>query len=196
MKCNRSKLFGFECLPSLNSFLKHYFDYQGINNSEINECSDCFTWWCRIPGVLQLLLCSSCASQNCEDTIYEAKRKMVWFCKSSLDPFHRSNFWEQSVLSLYIWAHENPLISLTVTYCQILGKKWHGTLPESLLSSGVPDLQFDRLPGNVDNPGTKLHADGVVGILFNCTGERTGFKKTKTLHINAIKKATPLQGFP
>lgn len=42
------------------------------------------------------------------------------------------------------------------------------SLPESLLTSSVPNLQFDRLSTNIDDPGTKLHTDGVVGVLFNC----------------------------
>lgn len=41
-------------------------------------------------------------------------------------------------------------------------------VPESLLPSGVPDLQFDRLSTNIDHSGTKFHADGVVGVLFDC----------------------------
>lgn len=41
-------------------------------------------------------------------------------------------------------------------------------LPESLLPSSVPDLQFDCLPTNVDHTGTKLHTNGVVGVLLNC----------------------------
>lgn len=42
-------------------------------------------------------------------------------------------------------------------------------LPESLLSSRVPDLQLDRLAAHVYYPGAELHADGVVGVLFDCS---------------------------
>lgn len=52
---------------------------------------------------------------------------------------------------------------------QTLGREWCELLPESLLPSSVPDLQFNRLPTDVDHSGTKLHADGVVGVLFNCS---------------------------
>lgn len=46
-------------------------------------------------------------------------------------------------------------------------RKHRGPLPKPLLASGVPDLQFDRLPADVDHPGAELHADGVVGVLFD-----------------------------
>lgn len=42
-------------------------------------------------------------------------------------------------------------------------------LPESLLAGCVPDLQLDRLAADVDNTGTKLDANGVVGVLLDCT---------------------------
>lgn len=41
-------------------------------------------------------------------------------------------------------------------------------LPKPLLAGSVPDLQFDRLPADVDHPGAELHANGVVGVLFDC----------------------------
>lgn len=41
-------------------------------------------------------------------------------------------------------------------------------LPKPFLAGGVPDLQFDRLPTYVDHSGAELHADGVVGVLFDC----------------------------
>lgn len=42
-------------------------------------------------------------------------------------------------------------------------------LPKSLLPSGVPDLQFDRLPTNIDHSGAKLYSYGVIGVLLDCT---------------------------
>ena len=56
-------------------------------------------------------------------------------------------------------------------------------LPESFLPSGVPDLQFDCLSTYIDHSGTKLHADGVVGVLFNCSRNtmRGEFKKNKRM---------------
>lgn len=47
-------------------------------------------------------------------------------------------------------------------------------LPETLLPSSVPDLQLDRFPSDVNHSGTKLHTDGVIGVLFNCNTERQG----------------------
>lgn len=53
-------------------------------------------------------------------------------------------------------------------------------LPESLLPSCVPDLQFDCLPADIDHSRTELHADGVVRVLFNCHREvRVKNKKCK-----------------
>lgn len=54
---------------------------------------------------------------------------------------------------------------------QTLGKGTGGGVaisPESLLAGRVPDLQLDRFPADVDNSGAKLHANGVVGVLFDC----------------------------
>lgn len=45
-------------------------------------------------------------------------------------------------------------------------------LPKPLLAGSVPDLQFDRLPADVDHPGAELHANGVVGVLFDCVSVR------------------------
>ncbi len=36
--------------------------------------------------------------------------------------------------------------------------------PESLLSCGVPDLQLDLLPGDLDDSRTELNADGVRAV--------------------------------
>jgi len=55
-------------------------------------------------------------------------------------------------------------------------------LPESLLPSRVPDLQFDRLSTDVDDPGSKLHADGVVGVLFDCSRNAQKRRAKKKRH--------------
>lgn len=40
-------------------------------------------------------------------------------------------------------------------------------LPEAFLSCCIPDLQFDCFTPNIDNSWPKLHADGVIGVLFD-----------------------------
>lgn len=44
-------------------------------------------------------------------------------------------------------------------------------LPESFLSSCVPNLQFDCFIDHADNLGTKFYSNGVVGIIINCKKE-------------------------
>lgn len=55
--------------------------------------------------------------------------------------------------------------------------------PESLLAGRVPDLQLDRFPADVDNSGTKLHANGVVGVLFDCA---TTDRNTRVENIDSL----------
>lgn len=64
------------------------------------------------------------------------------------------------------------------------GGSWLGLaiLPESLLAGGVPNLQLDRLPADIDHSGAKLHANGVVGVLFDCAGN--GQKQEGTLMLS------------
>jgi hypothetical protein len=48
-----------------------------------------------------------------------------------------------------------------------------GNSPKTLLASGVPDLQFDLLTGNLDDARAELDTDGVRTVGHDCKNRRS-----------------------
>jgi len=53
--------------------------------------------------------------------------------------------------------------------------------PKSLLSGGVPDLQFDDLTSDIDELATKLNTDSMRRILLNCGNTAALVYQTETV---------------
>ena len=62
-------------------------------------------------------------------------------------------------------------------------------LPESFLSSCVPNLQLHRLTTNIDYLGAEFYTNSVAGVLFDCQTYEQFYDE----HTNECKQETKIQ---